>query len=242
MVKSIANFAQINVKKLFRYSAIRMKPMFGVTPESFNAVDMVPSPGFSLIFSDNNMVAANRQGNIRLPIISVVQTPRFGVGRDQLNDLFFITSPNRKHSDFPVSLEYSQDDHLTGGTPSPLTRMITTDRCLIAFYGSTEGFTTLLFSGATCTDLAKKTLNGRSRCNPPESKPIARNSIDEKFDQFPLGRIRQSAGRPYAHHPIPGPTGAAFGSSISKVPTPSVSTFRASSHLDQNTQCLVQFV
>jgi hypothetical protein len=241
MVKSIANFAQINMEQLFRYSPIGMKPMFCIAPEAFDPIYMIPSLGLPFLFADHDMITANRKRCIRLPFIGVVKTSRFGMSHHQFNDLFFISFLHGENLDFTIPLKDSQNNDFTSSAPSTLTRVIATNRCFIAFYGPAEGFPALLLSGATCPDMAKESLNCRGGSNPTKAKPIARNSIDEKLDQFSLGRVRQPAGGPYTRHTVSGTTRAALGPSISKLPTPSISTLRASFHMDQNTQSLVQF-
>jgi hypothetical protein len=45
VVEAEGNFSQVKMEKLSRYSAVHVELMLGVTPEAFDAVDVVTSFG-----------------------------------------------------------------------------------------------------------------------------------------------------------------------------------------------------
>lgn len=232
VVISIGDFTQIYVKKLFGYPTVRMKPVFGIAPEAFDTVDMVPSFGFPLLFADHDMIAPNRQRCVYLPFIGVVQTPRLGVSHHQFNDFFFVSFSHGENLDFPIPLKDSQHDDFPGGAPPAFPRPIPANRCFIAFYRSFKGFSAPLFVRTTRTYQPKEPFNRLRGCNIPKTQPVTGYSVDKQFNEFALRRVRQPTGTPYTRQSVSRSKGAALAASIAKSPTPPVSTFRASSHSD----------
>src|SRR5205085_8671785 len=111
MIETERKFSQVKVEKLLWYSAIHIEPMLSITPEAFNAIEMVSSFRTASLFSDHHMMATHAQRSIGVPIIGVIQTPWFGVlSHESFNDLAR-ASGDRKHSDYAVALKDAEDNH-----------------------------------------------------------------------------------------------------------------------------------
>jgi hypothetical protein len=64
------------------------------------------------------MVALKTQRSIRLPVIGVVKTSRFGVSPEQLDDPFPFPRWNREDLDVPVALQDPKDNGFARNTPT----------------------------------------------------------------------------------------------------------------------------
>jgi len=72
VVKPVRNFTQIKMEEFVRHTPVGIEPMFGIAPEAFNAIYMLLALRFASSFSDHHMVAADSQGSIGVPFVSVV--------------------------------------------------------------------------------------------------------------------------------------------------------------------------
>ena len=84
MVEAVANLAQIEVEVFAWHAAVRVQPVLGVAPEALDAVDVVTSDWPALLLADDDMVAAQLQRGVGLPLIGVVQRALTRVGIDLL--------------------------------------------------------------------------------------------------------------------------------------------------------------
>ena len=73
------------------------------------------------------MIAADEQKGIGKPIISVIETTRFGILGDIRSHGLLGKESDRKSKDFPVSLIDNKDDPFTRCSPTTLTRSLATE-------------------------------------------------------------------------------------------------------------------
>jgi hypothetical protein len=50
VIETERKFCQVNREKLFVHSAILIEPVFGIAPESFNAINMISALGSAIFF------------------------------------------------------------------------------------------------------------------------------------------------------------------------------------------------
>lgn len=55
------------------HSAVLIEPMFGIVPESLNAVNMISALRSSVFFFNDNMISPETQRTVSVPIVSVVE-------------------------------------------------------------------------------------------------------------------------------------------------------------------------
>ena len=106
--------------------------MFSITPEAFNAVDMVTPFRSSLLFPDDDMRASHREASLSLPVIRIVEASRQGMLNDQLLDSRPPAPLNREDSDHPVTMKDTEHDHFPGSTPAALSFAMAAKHRLIA--------------------------------------------------------------------------------------------------------------
>jgi len=120
MVKSPFDFFQIEMKVLLGHSTVMIKPVLGIRPESFDAVEVVPALGFALFLLDDHMIAPNIQERISVPIIGIVEAPCFGVTGHERDKFSSSSAGNGKGQNLAIPLIETEDHPFSGGTPTPL--------------------------------------------------------------------------------------------------------------------------
>ena len=239
MVETITNLPQEKMKMFSGHSTERIEPILGIAPEPFDPIDVVSSLRSSSFLSDHHMVSLDTQRTIRMPVVSVVQATRLGVGTNQSDDLI-PTCRNVKDLHLAIALQDPQHDNLAGSSPTTLPPPSPANRGLVALDGSFKGFAQLFDIRAASPRQTIKTLDRRSAGRCPESLPIHRNTQNEKFQQPTLRCFRQSDRRPGRRPRIALPTGFAFKSPVSKFVRSSMTTSITSSHV-QTSVNLVRF-
>jgi hypothetical protein len=189
MVKSIADFAQINMEQFSGYSTVWMKPVFCVAPEPFDPIDMVSSFRLSLLFANHDMFTANRKRSVRLPIIGVIQTPRFRMSLHQIDDRFLFSFLQGKNLYFPIPSKDTEYNHFSGSAPTTFPRACAANHRFIAFYRSFKGLSASFLIRATRAYQTEKSFNCLRRCYLSKSKPISGNTIDKQLYQFQFGLL-----------------------------------------------------
>jgi hypothetical protein len=74
MIKTKLDFLQVKVEMMFGDTAILVQPVFCKTPEAFNAIDIITPLRLPFTLFDYNMVAANRQTAVSMPIIGIIKS------------------------------------------------------------------------------------------------------------------------------------------------------------------------
>lgn len=230
MVEPIANLPQVNMKEFAVHSAVWIQPVFGVTPEAFYAVYVIPAFGLSLLFPHDNMVSPHSQRRISMPVVRVVETPRPCGASHQPDHFTPLSSLHREHADLPVSLKYPEDDDLASCSPSSLSSPMPAKCSLIALDRSLEGFPTLLLHGKAGSDQSKEALHGWTGCLDSKPHPIDRDTQDEELDKPALADIRETDRFPHSGMSISPSATTTPQAAIRKLPCSTISTFRTSSH------------
>lgn len=213
------------MKKLFWHSTILIKPVFGITPKSFNAIKVVSSFRLSFLFSYHHMFSSLSQGSISMPIIRIIKTSGFGMSLKKILNGLVISSMNWKNSDFAISLQYPQNNKLTSCSPAPFSRFSTSKHRLIAFNFTFKRFVTFLSKRNNLTNGPEEFLNCFIRYLTSKTKSIYRNSQNKILQKFPFLALRKPKRIPETFKCVSKPTLAAFKSAIFKFPNPMVSTF-----------------
>ena len=80
VIEAVTNFPQIKVEEFVRYTVVRIEPMFGITPESLNAVNVIPALRLAVLFAHRDMFIMHRQRDIRLcrSLVSPIRTGDHG--------------------------------------------------------------------------------------------------------------------------------------------------------------------
>lgn len=239
MVETITNLPQEKMEMFSGHSAERIEPVFGIAPEAFDPVDVVPSLGSSSFLSDHHMISLDAQRTIRMPIVRVVQTARLGVRSNQAKDLIPSTR-NIEHSHLAVALQDPQHNHFARSSPTALSPPNPANRGLVALDRSTKGGAKFLDICAAGARQTIKTFDSGSAGRRPESLSVHRNSQDEKFQQSSLGGLRQPNRSPYRSPCISMPAMLALEPPVGEFVSSSVTASFTSSH-GQTSVNLVRF-
>lgn len=114
------------------YSAVMVEPVFGITPETLNAVNMIPSFRSAILFFDNHMVAAQAQRSVSVPVVGIVETSRFGMLLNERNKGFGLTRRNWHDSYFSVALHHSEYENLASGAPAAFSLLFASKYSFVA--------------------------------------------------------------------------------------------------------------
>lgn len=197
-VESVRNFTQVKMEESFMHSPVVVEPVFGVAPESFNAVDVVAADWPALLFPHHDMIAANRKRGIRAPVVGEVERPRFRVFPNEREYHAFATLGYRKDLDPAVAFEDAEDDDLAGGAPTALAPSAPAKRALVEFNRSAERLLTTLVDGEDGANNLKESLNGFPVAEMFPSQSVDRYAEDEVVEEPPFDTIRQTAYLPDA--------------------------------------------
>ncbi len=221
------------------HSAERIEPVLGIAPEPFDPVDVVASLRSSSFFSNHHVVPLDAQRTVRMPVIRIVQAPRFRVGTNQ-SENSIPSVRNIKHSHLAVALQDPQHDHLAGGSPTALPPPDPANRGLVALDGSPKGCAQLLDirAASTCQTIEALDRGSAGRC--AESLPVHRYTQDEKFEQTSLGDLCQSYRSPGSCPRIPMPAVLALEPPVGEFVCSRMTTLFTSSHR-QTSVNLVRF-
>lgn len=233
MIESERNFAKKEVKSFSGYTAVRVKPMFRITPEAFDAVNVGSALGSSGLFSDHDMVASDCKGAIGVPVVSVVEAPGLRVRADKPDNLASASPLDREDPDHAVSLEDAEDDYFTCGSPPAFALSMPAKRGLVAFHGPLKRLPAFFLKGKHRPYQTKEPLHGGLGNLNPKTHPVDRNSKHKKLKKSSLGCVRESTGIPDGSPAVSSATTAAFKSSVGKMPCTGIRALRTASH-DQN--------
>lgn len=110
-----------------------VEPMFGITPETLNAVNVISPFWPAVFFLDDNMITAQTQRAIRVPVIGVVETSRLRVLLDEGNKRFGLAGGNGYDSYFPVALHHAEYQNLAPSAPAPFPLSFSAKYGFVAF-------------------------------------------------------------------------------------------------------------
>jgi len=215
--------------------------MFSITPEALDAVYMTASLGPSSLFSDHDMVASYGKGTVGMPVVRVVEAPRFRVHFDESDHLGAAPSLNRKNTNLAVSLEDAEHNDFACGTPTAFALPAPAKRGLVALHGTFEGLSALFLKGQGRPGQTKESLDGSKRGVNPEAHPVNRDAQNEQLQQPPLRSLRKPAGIPHGNPAVTSTTTAALESTVSQMPRPFTTAFRTVSHGQTILHDLVRF-
>lgn len=220
------------MEKLFGYSTVVIEPMFRITPESFNAVNVVPSLGLSFVFTDYHVVAPKPQGSVCIPIIGIVETPWLSMTADQLSDNPIVSFRNGEDTDDPISLENPQDYDLSSSSPSSFSWPFTAECRLITLDFTTERFSAFFSNAQYLADRTEEALSCFPRSWTPEPESICRDAEHEVFQEFLFSSFWKTTAGPCALECISILAAPTFESTVLQYPGPSVSaSWTSSSHI-----------
>ena len=225
MVKSERNFTQIKMKELFRHSPVLIKPMFGIAPEAFNAVNVVPTARFAFFLTHYDMIASECKRCICMPIIRIIKRSRFGMMFYQFLDNIVSPFRNREYPYFTVSFQDAQNNDLPRSSPSTFTRPFASKRRLIALNLAGKRFMTFFLNAHQPANNPKKLLCRFIRHLASKSESINRNTQNKVFQKFFFIAFGYPECIPYAFEYISVSTFATFISTIFKFPCPMMGTF-----------------
>lgn len=231
MVKTIANFTQVNMKEFTRHSTVRIQPMFRITPKSFNAIQMISSFGFSSFFANYNMIPSNCQGRICMPIIRVVQTAWLRMCLNKTDDFTCASSLNGKYLNLTIPLQNPQHHNLACSTPTTLPRKTTAKHCLITLNNTLKRLLTVLLKSTAGPYNSIKLFTCRWRSNISKAHAIDRNTVCKQLDKFAFRTIRETAGLPCCLPRVSLFTFSALISAICQFPCSCIMTLRTMFHL-----------
>lgn len=242
MIKAEGNFSQVKMEELFRYSAIVVEPMLGVTPEAFNAVDVIPPFGSSSLFPDDDMGAAHAQPGVSLPVVRVVKAARPRVLDDEPFDSAATAPLNREDAHDAVALKYAEHDDLACRAPTALPLAVAAEHRLVALYRSGERFGAPFGDTDDLPDDAKELLGGRARDRAAKAKPVGRNAEDKIIKQPQLGALRESKRIPRETERVAMAAAATLEAAVGQGPRPMMPTlWTGSAHRARMLLKLVRF-
>ena len=224
MIETERNFRRIKMEKLLGHSPIVIKPMFRITPEAFDAINVVSSFGFPLLFSDDDMISTKSERGVSIPVVSIIQAPWFRMAADQLSDNPILSPREREDSYNTITLKNTQNDDLPGSSPTAFSRAFSSESRFVAFNYAFKRLRTFLRDTQYFSDRSKKSLRGRPRCRPTESEPVSWYTPYKAFKELFLCLIRYTKRIPDTLEDVAGTTVPAFKSAIAQGPCPAVST------------------
>ena len=131
------------------HSAILIKPVFGITPEPLNAVNMISAFRPPIFFFNDNMIAAKAQRSIGVPIIGIVKAARFGIFLNKRNKCFCFAGGHWNDSDISIAFHHSKNQNFSASAPTAFTLSMAAKYGLIAFNYAFQNRLTL-FSKTQC--------------------------------------------------------------------------------------------
>ena len=240
MIETEANLPQKKMKMFSRHSAERIQPVFGITPEAFDPVDVISTFRSALLLPNHHMISLDAQRTVCLPIIGVVETAGLGVSTDQPDHSLPFSCGNRKHLHLAVALQDPQYDNFAGGPPTSFAVPSPANCGLVALDGSFERVPQFLGMSTTSSHQAIEALDRRSTGQCPETLPVHRHAQNEEFQQTTLGAIRQAACRPRGRLRVAVSAGPTLQASVGEFVSTSVIASTTSSH-SQTSVNLVRF-
>jgi hypothetical protein len=117
MIESPFDLFEIEMEILFRYSTVMIQPMFGVRPKTFNSIDMITSPWSAEFLLNDYVITTNWKERISMPIIGIIQTPRFRMGSHQRDQFFFSSTGDRESEHNPICLPAAPHPRFPGLLP-----------------------------------------------------------------------------------------------------------------------------
>ena len=214
------------MEKLFGDSAVMIEPMFRVTPEAFDAIDMVSPSGPALVLSHDDMASSKPQGGVGVPVVGIVKTARFRMSADQLFDDPVLSPGDRECPNDPVPLQDAQNDELSRSSPSPFSGPFAPKRRLIALYLAPERLRALLLYTQYLAYYPEKLLRRRTRRGASKSQPVCRHSPHETLKKFFLRLIRYAKRIPDTSIGVSRTALATLESTVSQCPCPTMFALR----------------
>jgi hypothetical protein len=240
MIETEANLPQKKMKMFSGYSAERIQPVFSITPEAFDPVDVISTFRSTSLFPNHHVVSLDAQRTVCLPVIGVVETAWLGVRTDQPDHSLPFSCGNREHLHLAVALQDPQYDDFASGTPTSFAVPSPANRGLVALDASFEGLPQFLGMGTTSSHQAIEALDRRSTGQSPETLSVHRHTQNEEFQQTTLGAIRQAACCPRGRLRIAVSAGSTLQASIGEFVGASMIASATSSH-GQTSVNLVRF-
>ena len=226
MIKAKRDFAQVKMEKLLRHSAIHIKPMLGIAPEAFNAIDVVSAAGSPFLLADDDMLAAHCQRSVSLPVIRVVEAARQCVSDDQAGQLNTPSPFDREYPHQAVAFEDAEDNDFAGSAPTSFTRSVAAKHRLIALNCTIERLGAFFGMAEHLAYHAIESFNRRRACQSMKAKAVRRHAQDEVINKPPLGGLAQARSSPCTTVGVATLAAAALKAPISQRPCPMMSTTR----------------
>ena len=137
-----------------RHSSVLIEPVLGVTPEAFDAVEMVSAFGHALVFGHDHVLARDREARVSAPVVRVVERADSGVVRQQRQQSGAASTRDREGEDLPIALINAEDHHFACRTPATLAVTRATKESFIGFDHSGQRLTPHLFQRSRVDRLA----------------------------------------------------------------------------------------
>jgi len=231
MVETVADLTEIQMKVFVRHAAVGVEPVLGIAPETLDAVDMVPPLGTALLLTHDDVIALHPQTGVGLPVVSVVEAARGGVGAHQGDDFFGIARGDREGLDLAVSLHDAHDQHLAGSTPAALAFAEPAEQGFVTLDRAGEGLAQLLGVGAAgAQDAVEALARGRASVL-AEPLPVDRHPQGEHLNKTGPDRGRQLARLPHRAHAVAPAAAAAIATAIRELVARTMIAFRTAFHL-----------
>lgn len=229
------------MKKFSWNTPVWIQPMFGITPKTFNAINVRTPLGFSGFLAYYNVISSNCQRSVGMPVVGIIQTARFGMGSYQTDQFLSPTTLYREDAHLSVSLQNTEHDDFTGCTPATFARSVASKQGFIAFYRSSKSFPAFFVKRQRCPYQTKKSLYRRNGNLQPKSHPINWHTQNKQFQQPLFGCVLKSAGILDCNPTVSSSTPATFKSPITKMPCPRKFTFGTVPHDQTIVHDLVRF-
>ncbi len=144
MVESVAKLAQVQREEFPRHAAQRMQLGFRRAPEPFDAVEGITPVGSAALFAPADMVTADGERGLSVPVIGGGEATGPGMGLDPFNYRVTVPSLDRHPADQSVALQDPQHEDCTGRAPAAFARACASNGRFIALDGASERLTSVL--------------------------------------------------------------------------------------------------
>jgi hypothetical protein len=203
MVELIGNLPKEKMQVFSGYTAKRIEPVLGITPEPFDPVEVVPSLRVTLLLADDHMVALEAQRTVGVPVVGVEQTARLGVRVHQGDEVLFRPGRDRENPDLPVALQDPQDDDLACRSPTALPRLDPAKHGLVVLDHSVERLSEVFLIRAARSHQTIEPLDRPNAGRPSEPLPVYRHAQNEQLQQATLRRPGQATRVPCGRPSVP---------------------------------------
>ena len=188
--------------------------MLGVTPEAFDAIDMISTHRNAPTLANHHMVASQGQRGVGMPVVREVQTTWLGIDPYQPHHFLTIASRDREDLHLAIPFQDTEHDNLATGSPAALAFPTTAKHGFIQFQVPIKGFRALLIQGHDHPAATVESIQNRTAGKLMKTEPVHRNAQAEIIQDLMLDGLFDSETPPDGSNCVPVTTPATLATPI----------------------------